>query len=50
MKLKVSLQRPGGDVQDLLVTADASTTVGELAHYLRVCDPHLSPRGGDDGD
>lgn len=46
MKLKVSLQRPGGDVQDLLVTADASTTVGELAHYLRVCDPTFRPVAG----
>lgn len=31
MKLKVSLQRAGGDQKDLLVTADAVTTVGTSA-------------------
>ena len=39
MKLKVSLQRAGGDQKDLLVTADAVTTVGDLGRYLKLADP-----------
>ncbi len=39
MKLKVTLQRPGGSAQDLLITCDAATTVGDLAQYLRLSDP-----------
>ncbi len=39
MRLKVTLERPGGSTQDLLITCDAATTVGDLAAYLRTSDP-----------
>ncbi|HQA13084.1 MAG TPA: FtsK/SpoIIIE domain-containing protein [Ornithinibacter sp.] len=47
MKLKLTLARAGGQRQDLLVTADASTTVGELGRYLQLSDPTLRQQGGD---
>lgn len=40
MKLKVTLDRPGGGAQDLRITCDAATTVGDLAQYLRLSDPN----------
>jgi DNA segregation ATPase FtsK/SpoIIIE, S-DNA-T family len=42
MRLKVTLERPGGAAQDLLITCDAATTVGDLAAYLRLSDPLLA--------
>jgi S-DNA-T family DNA segregation ATPase FtsK/SpoIIIE len=39
VKLKLVLQTSGQDCRDLVVTADSSTTVGELAGYLRLADP-----------
>ncbi|MBT9258040.1 FHA domain-containing protein [Phycicoccus sp. MAQZ13P-2] len=46
MKLKVTLRRGGGAATDLLVTADASTTVGELAGHLALSDPDRSSGPG----
>jgi S-DNA-T family DNA segregation ATPase FtsK/SpoIIIE len=43
MRLKVTLQRTGGSTQDLLITCDGATTVGDLAIHLRVADPHRPP-------
>ncbi len=40
MKLKLTLQRPGGSSSDLVVTCDVSATVGALATHLAVSDPH----------
>ena len=42
MKLKFTLQSPGGDV-DLVATVDATATVGDLASHLARSDP---ARGG----
>ncbi len=38
MKLKFTLQRSGGSTVDLLVTADARATVGDLARFLSTAD------------
>ena len=38
MKLKVTLRRPGGDV-DLSITADATASVADVAAYLAAADP-----------
>lgn len=39
MKLKLTLRRPYGDSVDIVVTADAGATVGEVARELRERDP-----------
>ncbi|GAB3595638.1 FtsK/SpoIIIE domain-containing protein [Angustibacter peucedani] len=39
MKLKFSLDSPGGATTDLVATVDAATTVGDLARYLVQVDP-----------
>lgn len=46
MRLKLTLDRPGGARQDLLVTCDSATTVGDLASYLRDADPTARDGGG----
>ncbi|WP_395640075.1 FtsK/SpoIIIE domain-containing protein, partial [Pseudolysinimonas sp.] len=46
MKIKLSVRRIGGQTTDLLVTADASTTVGDLARVIRASDDAI---GGDAG-
>ena len=42
MKLKFTLQRPGGSAVDLLAQVDATATVGDLAHYIAGSDPDNS--------
>lgn len=44
MKIKLTLRRSGRDAVDLLITADATTSVGNLAEYLARADP--AARGG----
>ena len=44
MRLKMSLVRPGGEIEDLLVTVDAVATVGDLAGALAVSDPTADPQ------
>jgi S-DNA-T family DNA segregation ATPase FtsK/SpoIIIE len=39
MRLKITLVRPGSSVTDLTVTAEPTTTVGELARELANADP-----------
>jgi S-DNA-T family DNA segregation ATPase FtsK/SpoIIIE len=39
MRLKLSLQRPSGDERDIVVTADAAATVGEVAAAIEQRDP-----------
>jgi S-DNA-T family DNA segregation ATPase FtsK/SpoIIIE len=39
MKLKLSLQRQGGDERDIVITADATATVGEVASAIQQRDP-----------
>ncbi|MGN6303033.1 MAG: FtsK/SpoIIIE domain-containing protein [Angustibacter sp.] len=54
MKLKFSLDSPGGATTDLVATVDAATTVGDLARYLVQVDPTRrsgaasAPAGGGD--
>lgn len=43
MKLKVTLQRPGGGVVDIAATLDTTVTVGELASALLSRDPVAPP-------
>ncbi|MFT4214327.1 MAG: FtsK/SpoIIIE domain-containing protein [Microbacterium sp.] len=43
MKVRTTLVRTGGEAEDLVITADADTTVGDLARTLVELDPH----GGD---
>lgn len=40
MRLKLGLARSGGGVDDLVVTLDATATVGDLASTLATHDPH----------
>ncbi len=49
MKLKVTLERAGQGMQDLLITCDAATTVGDLAAYLAESDPTRTGPHGSDG-
>jgi len=39
MKLRLTLERPGGQATDLAVTFDSSATVGDLAEHLWLADP-----------
>jgi S-DNA-T family DNA segregation ATPase FtsK/SpoIIIE len=39
MRIKVTLRRPGGEQADLQITADATTTVGDMAAALYSADP-----------
>ena len=39
MRLKLSLQRPGGDQRDIVITADGVATVGEVATAIEQRDP-----------
>ena len=50
MKIKVRLAATGEPARDLLVTADAAATVGDLARYLRLADPQRSPGGDHEED
>ena len=45
MKVKVTLRRPGGRVDDLLVTFDATVTVAALAEAIERTDPTRSSAG-----
>ncbi len=45
MKLKVTLQSPGGADTDLVATVDSTTTVGQLAEYLVRADPERQRSG-----
>ncbi len=48
MRLKFSLARSGQDVIDLVATADATATVGDLAAAMDRCDPDRVFRRGPD--
>ncbi len=48
MKIKVQLTGGGSATRDLLITADAAATVGDVARYLRLADPTRTG-GGDEG-
>ncbi|TIH33735.1 hypothetical protein, partial [Subtercola vilae] len=39
MRIKITLTRPGGSQVDLAVTADATTSVSNIAEALFVADP-----------
>lgn len=39
MKLKLTLGRPNGSLQDIVVTTDASATVGDVAQTIELVDP-----------
>ena len=43
MKLKLTLQRPSGPEADIVVTTDATATVGEVAAAIAVRDPQRNP-------
>ena len=43
MKIKLTLQRAGGPSADIVVTTDASATVGDVASVIGMVDP-LAPR------
>lgn len=45
MRLKLTLRRPAGEV-DLVVTADATATVADVAQHLATADPAPGPRLG----
>ncbi|MFD1715777.1 FtsK/SpoIIIE domain-containing protein [Amnibacterium flavum] len=52
MRLKLALTRPNGGTTDVVVTADANATVGEIAETLLTSDPEPGvelgiPRAGD---
>lgn len=49
MKLKLTLGRADGSTQDMVVTSDASASVGEIAQTIRRLDPTGDPhvQGGD---
>ena len=47
MRLKLSLLRPGAGPDDLVVTLDATATVGDLARTLAVDDPRGAPPAPD---
>ena len=43
MKIKITLERPAGEI-DLVLTADADATVGDVADALATRDPeHATP-------
>jgi S-DNA-T family DNA segregation ATPase FtsK/SpoIIIE len=44
MKLKLALRRPSGTTSDLVVTADATATVGDVARLVLESDPLASYR------
>ncbi|WP_395725246.1 FtsK/SpoIIIE domain-containing protein [Nakamurella sp.] len=48
MRLKFSFARAGGATVDLVATADATVTVGDLAAALDRCDPDREFRAGPD--
>ena len=43
MKIKVKLEGAGAPATDLLITADAAATVGDVANHLRIADPRRAP-------
>ena len=45
MKLKLTLQRQSGPEADVVVTADAGATVGDVASGIRARDPYLAKLG-----
>ena len=46
MKIKITLERPAGAI-DLVLTADADATVGDVADALATRDPEgAAPAGG----
>lgn len=44
MKLKLSYQPLSGGPVDLVVTTDATATIGDIAQEIRVCDPRPGPK------
>jgi DNA segregation ATPase FtsK/SpoIIIE, S-DNA-T family len=49
MKIKFTLQRPGGEATDLVAELDASATVGQLATHLALADPRRRPEAAESG-
>jgi S-DNA-T family DNA segregation ATPase FtsK/SpoIIIE len=49
MKVKLTLMRSGGSQVDLTVTAEPTTTIGEIARRVQISDPE-GPGGGAAGD
>ncbi|HTN58833.1 MAG TPA: FtsK/SpoIIIE domain-containing protein [Protaetiibacter sp.] len=49
MKLKLTLQRHSGPEADIVVTADAGATVGDVAAGIRGRDPYLAKLGAGTG-
>ncbi|WP_245993133.1 FtsK/SpoIIIE domain-containing protein [Xylanimonas allomyrinae] len=47
MHLKATLHRSDGTTDDVVVTADAGATIGEIAQTIARVDPHGSPGGPD---
>ncbi|NLA35320.1 MAG: hypothetical protein GX868_06490, partial [Actinobacteria bacterium] len=47
MRLKLTLRRPDAPV-DLVVTADATATVADVARTLSIADPRATPGSGQD--
>jgi DNA segregation ATPase FtsK/SpoIIIE, S-DNA-T family len=44
MRLKLSVQLQGARVEDLWITADSATTVGDIAKAIDLADPKRGPR------
>jgi S-DNA-T family DNA segregation ATPase FtsK/SpoIIIE len=49
LKLKLTLQRHSGPEADIVVTADAGATVGDVAAGIRGRDPYLAKLGAGTG-
>lgn len=49
MKLKLTLQRPSGPEADIVVTADAGATVGDIAMVIDAVDPYRAKTGATGG-
>ena len=47
MKVKLTLRRPGAPLTDIVVTADSTATVADVAHHIATTDPmraiHVAP-------
>ena len=44
MKVKLTLRRPGAPLTDIVVTADSTATVADVAHHIAATDPMRSIR------
>lgn len=44
MKVKLTLRRPGAPLTDIVVTADSTATVADVAHHIATTDPLRSIR------